>query len=166
MWIKNNNKGINVIEVIVIIALVGAMVAIAFLSVQASEKKTRDTKRISDIGQIGRLFYKECYQPSAGSAEYDLADIIDSILDKFPEQKKYLSNDLWDPKIGSKQKSYYTYRVSNDGKHCVIYANLEGDNETVTMPHASYPTMGGSSGVFTAQEAGVNGSKKYYQVSK
>ena len=75
------------IEVVVIIALVGAMIAIAFLSVQASEKKTRDTKRISDISQIGRLFYKECYRPSAGSREYDLADIIESILDKFPEQK-------------------------------------------------------------------------------
>jgi len=73
---------------------------------------------------------------------------------------------LWDPKAGSKQKSYYTYRVSSDGKHCVIYVNLEGDNETVTMPNASYPTMGGGSGVFVAQEAGVNGSKKYYQVSK
>ena len=165
MWIKSN-KGINVIEVIVIVALVFAMVAVSYLSVMASEKKTRDSERISDISQIGRLFYKECYTPAGGGGDYDLVDIFDEIMEIYPEQKKYISGDFIDPTVGSDEKSYYTYRVAEDGKHCVLFASLEGQNESITLPAIAVPTMGGRTGVFEATSEGVNGSKKFYQVSK
>lgn len=166
MGIKNNNKGINIIEVVVIIALVGVMMAVAFLSVQANEKKSRDTERISDIAQIGRFFYKECYLPKNGGGEYDLAQVLDKLLEKFPGQKKYLQGDLFDPKSGSKLMTNYKYNVTSDGQHCVLYANLEGANKTVTLPDIHRPTMGGKVGVFKAAEHGWNGGKKYYQISR
>jgi hypothetical protein len=56
------------------------------------------------------------------------------------------------------------YTVNNNGK-CAVYANLENQDEAVTLLNISTPTPGGGTGVLEATSAGWNDSSKYFQVS-
>lgn len=167
MGINVKNKGFSLIEVIVVVAVVGLLVGIATVSLGASKEKTRDTVRKSDVAQVGRFFTLGCYVPQAGGGEYDLNQIIDDLIAKYPEQKKFIpAGQILDPILGTELESYYKYRVTSDGEHCVLYTNLENSTEQVTLEDIAAPTFGGKTGVFEATTEGWNGSKKYYQISK
>jgi len=141
------------------------LLGIATISLAKSKEKTRDTIRKADISQIGRLLSLECYLPEQGGGSYDVANIIDALLKKYPKQINYLTGPLRDPN-STTAKTLYKYIVANDGKHCVLYTNLENETEITTLPNFTQPTMGGKIGVFEALEDGWNGSKKYYQMSR
>ncbi len=162
---KKNNYGFNLIEIIVVMLVVGLLLGIAAISLAKSKEKTRDTIRKADISQIGRLLSLECYLPKQGGGTYDIADIIDPLLKKYPKQINYLTGPLKDPKSKTRE-TLYKYIVTDDGKHCVLYTNLENETEITTLPDFTKPTMGGKIGVFEALEEGWNGSKKYYQMSR
>lgn len=162
-----NNKGFTLIEVLVVIAVVGTLIGIATMSLGASREKTRDTKRKADLSQVGRFFVLACYLPEAGAGEYDLDEIIDDLIAKYPEQRKFIpAGRIKDPKAGTESESMYKYIVTSDGEHCVLYANLENSTDPVTLNDIVTPTYGGKIGVFEAPTEGWNGSKKYYQISK
>lgn len=161
----NEKSGFTLIEVIVVLAVVALLIGIATVSLASSKEKTRDTVRKSDIAQVGRFLALGCYLPNSGGGEYDIAQIIAELRAKYPEQAKYMTGELKDP-LAQADKSGYKYNVTTDGKHCVLYANLENSSEPVTLPDISTPTMGGASGVFEAASDGWNGSAKYFQMSK
>jgi len=166
MGITSNNKAFNLIEIVVVAALVIMLIGIASASISISKKKTRDMQRKADISQIGRFFVLDCYLPESGGGEYDLSQITAELLEKKPDYAKYITDKIKDPLAASNNNSLYRYKVTDDGKHCVSYTNLENKSENVTLPDISMPTMGGGTGVFEASTPGWNKSKKYYQISK
>ena len=50
--IKNTKKGFTLIELLVVIAIIGILSSVVLASLSTARQKSRDAKRISDIGQI------------------------------------------------------------------------------------------------------------------
>jgi prepilin-type N-terminal cleavage/methylation domain-containing protein len=166
---KSRNKsyqqsGFTLMEtlvVMVIITIIASMMTVLIFKVR---EKARDMKRKADLTTIGRFFTASCYKPDAGAGTYDLADIIAEVKAKNEQYQKSFSGTIFDPKSGNQQKSNYIY-ILNADNHCCLYANLENDDEPVTISNISIPTPGAGAGVFLSNITGQNGSKKYYQIS-
>lgn len=162
---KKHISGFTLIEILVVIAIIGTLSTIIFISFRNIIPKARDAKRKSEITQMGRLLTGSCYLPDAGSGDYDLSVIIEELRMKYPQYSDALANIPKDPKSGTETESFYRYIVSDDGTKCALYANLENENEKVTLINISVPFPGGGTGVFQATSAGWNGTLKYFQVS-
>jgi hypothetical protein len=129
-------------------------------------KKSRDTKRKTELAQVGKFMAgSSCYVPSGGAGDYDIADLIDEVKAKYPQFAPVLSKTPKDPKSGTKTQSGYRYVLSPDKSKCAVYANLERADEEVTLPDLTEPTPGGRTGVLQAATAGPNGTDRYFQVS-
>jgi hypothetical protein len=103
--------------------------------------------------------------PNAGAGVYDIADLIAEYAVAYPQYASYVSRIPKDPSLSSSApNSLYMYTVNTSGK-CAVYANLENDNEAVTLTSISIPTPGGGTGVLSASADGWNGTPKYFQVS-
>ena len=50
--LKNTKKGFTLIELLVVIAIIGILSSVVLASLSTARQKSRDAKRISDIGQI------------------------------------------------------------------------------------------------------------------
>ena len=69
-----------------------------------------------------------------------------------------------DPRSGSDSESFYRYAVNASTSRCAVYANLENEEENVTLPGVTMPGPGNGQGVLQASTTGWNGSSKYFQV--
>lgn len=162
---KRRQKGFSLIELLVVIAIIGILGSIILSSVNSVRVKARDVKRKAEISSIGRLITVSCYLPSAGPGEYDLTDLIAELASSNPQYASYISRIPKDPSAPSSgTESLYMYTVDTN-KKCAVYANLENENEAVTLANISTPTPGGGTGVLEALADGWNGSPKYFQVS-
>lgn len=158
-------KAFSLIEILVVIAIIGVMAAVITVATSGARAKARDAKRKMDISQIGRFLAASCFLPASGGGEYDLLDVANQMVSQNPQYSAYLSQVPKDPKSGSDTQSNYRYLVTNDGKRCALAANLENENEPVTLPAISAPTAGGGTGVLNAANPGWNGTGKYFQIS-
>ncbi len=52
MSLKNRKGGFTLIELLVVIAIIGILSAVVLASLQTARAKSRDAKRVSDLGQI------------------------------------------------------------------------------------------------------------------
>lgn len=159
------NKGFSLIELLITIAIIGVIGTIAFVSLNGVREKARDTKRKNDIAQIGRFLALSCYEPNGGTGTYDLADLLEEIKVKFPQAQNFLAKAPRDPKIGTDSQTYYFYQYQSSDKKCVLYANLENQDEPITLINLSAPTPGGGSGVLQATSNGPNNTPIYFQYS-
>lgn len=157
--------GFTLIEILVVVAIIGVISTIVGVALFSARTKARDTKRRFEITQLGRFITQTCYVPNAGDGEYDLADLLAELRLKYPQSAGAMSQTPKDPKTGTATQSFYKYVVTNDGKQCALYANLENDGEPVTLTGLTAPTAGGGTGVLEASADGWNGSRKYYQIS-
>lgn len=161
-----NNKGFSLVEILVVIGIIGVLATIAFVTMGGTRDKARDTKRKHDLAQIGRFMSLSCYMPSGGPGTYDLVPLMEELKASKPQYSAFLKKVPKDPKSGTDTESFYRYTVSLDGSKCVLYANLENEEEEVTLGALSEPTPGGGTGVLDAGgAAGWNGSSLYYQIS-
>lgn len=152
------------IELIVVIAIVGVLATLAFVYLVGGRDKARDTKRKSDLAQIGRFLSLSCFTPTAGSGDYDLAVIANELLVRYPQYQSFMASIPQDPKTGNTSQTNYRYIVS-DNNQCALYANLENEAESVTLTEITSPTPGGGQGVFMAPAVGWNGTNLYFQFS-
>lgn len=161
---KNSKKAFTLIEILIVIAIIGILATIISISLFGARDKARDSKRKTEVSQIGRVLTMGCYMPDAGAGEYDLVPLAEEILTKHPDYRKYLSEIPRDPKTGTETESKYIYIVNTEGK-CAIYANLENSKESVTLIITS-PTPGGGTGAFEWPESPAwNGTDLYFQYS-
>lgn len=157
-------KGFTLIELLVTIAIIGILATIASVYLVGGRDKARDVKRKADLAQIGRFLSLSCFTPNAGAGDYDLADIASELIARYPQYQNFMAKVPQDPKMGSAAQSYYRYIVSEDSR-CALYANLEYEDESVTLTDITVPTPGGGQGVFASPSVGWNGTNKYFQFS-
>lgn len=157
--------GFTLIELLVVIGIIGILSSIVFVSLARTRYKARDTRRRSEISQIGRFFAAtNCFLPDSGPGDYDLADLFNEIKNKYPQQASFLKLPV-DPKTGNTSKTNYRYKVETSDR-CIIYTNLENENEKITLTNITTPSLGVGSGVLRSDEPGVNGTNIYFQYSK
>ncbi|MBD3282639.1 MAG: prepilin-type N-terminal cleavage/methylation domain-containing protein [Candidatus Portnoybacteria bacterium] len=156
-------RGFSLIEILVVIAIIGIIASIVMVSLFNARDKARDTKRKTDISQIGRFLTISCYLPSQGGGEYDLIDLADELIEKYPKYEKYIKKIPRDPRSGNNEESKYYYIVNEDGDKCALYANLENENEETDL-EINEPTAKGGTGVFEG-DPGWNGTSLYFQYS-
>jgi prepilin-type N-terminal cleavage/methylation domain-containing protein len=158
------NRGFTLIETLVVISIIGILASVIITSLLSARDKARDVKRKAEVSQIGRFLVMSCYNPDAGDGDYDLMPIAQELLAKNPQYSQFLKMIPRDPKSGSDTESGYRYIVSDNGTKCAIYANLENENDPVTL-NITAPTPKGGTGVLRATNSGPNGSPLYYQNS-
>src|SRR4030042_2524883 len=142
-----DRRAFTLIETLVVIAIIGIIATIVSTSLFSARNKARDVKRKAEISQIGRFFVLSCYFPDAGAGDYDLMTIANEYRAKNPQYSQYISVIPRDPKTGTDSESKYRYIVNDDGSKCALYANLENENEQVTLSIIQ-PTPKGGGGVF------------------
>lgn len=162
---QRDRRGFSLIELLVVIGIIALLATIVLFNTAFAGKKARDTKRKSDISQIGRFITLGCYQPDGNVTEIDLIDLASELVAKNPQYQKYFSSVPKDPRSGSDTASNYIYIVNNDATSCALYANLESKGEKVTLPNLTAPTPGGGQGVLQGSSAGFNNTKVYFQFS-
>ncbi len=76
--LKNRNSGFTLIELLVVIAIIGILSSVVLASLSTARQKSRDAKRVSDLGQVQlalELYFdaNQSYPvtaPIAGTANY------------------------------------------------------------------------------------------------
>lgn len=152
----------TLIETLVVVGIIAVLSTIVIIPLLGARDKARDTKRKSDLNQIGRFFSTSCFEPTGGEGTYDLAIIINEIKSRNPQYSNYIPK-IKDPKSGTDESSNYFY-IYGPNKKCALYANLENNNEPITLNIAA-PTPGGGNGVLRGETTGVNETKIYFQVT-
>ena len=151
-------------ELLIVIGIIGLLASVVFVFLGNTRYKARDTKRIFDIGQVGKfLFLGNCYVPSSGFGEYDLTEIMDELKTTYPQAQ--ILPTIKDPKSGTDSQSMYRYQITATEK-CIIYANLENPEEPVTLSGIVSPEAGRGTGVLVGTSLGANGTIIYYQYGK
>ena len=160
-----NQKGYTLLEIIIVIVIIATLTTIAIVTLSNVRKKARDTKRKHDVAYLGRFMSASCYLPNGGAGEYDLSDLVAELKTVNPKYAQYLKQVPMDPRTGTIIQTNYVYTVTSDGKHCALYANLENEEEKITLENLSDPTPGGGPGVLQGSSVGVNDTNIYYQYS-
>lgn len=160
---KARRSGFTLIEIIITIGILALLSTIVFVYTVGFLPKARDSKRKAEISEFGRALLISCYTPDAGPGVYDLGQLYPELLQKYPQISNYMAQIPHDPN-GNNSTTLYMYSV-NANKKCALYANLENNNEPVTLPGISAPGPGGGIGVLDTGVNGWNGSSKYFQVA-
>lgn len=160
----SEKRGFTLVEIMVVVVIIAVLSSLIFVSLTDTRGKARDAKRKQEVSQIGRFLTSSCYLPDGGEGEYDLVVLADEMLVKYPQYANYLSNLPRDPKTSTDIESKYIYTVNTLGTKCALYANLENENEQVTLSITN-PSPGGGTGVLRASSPGWNGTALYFQSS-
>ena len=164
MQFPQREKAFTLIETLIVVAIIGILAVVVISALSSGTDRARDAKRKTDITQIGRFLATSCYVPNAGVGEYDIADLVSELSVKYSQYAKFISQIPQDPSTGTDTQSNYKYIVNNS-RDCVIYANLENENESITLVNISSPTPGAGNGVLVSGTQGWNGSYNYFQIS-
>jgi len=157
--------GFTLIEILVVLGIIGILATIIFAALGGTRDRAYDARRKTEITQLGRLLSANCYIPNAGAGVYDFAPLVEELKIKYPQYANFLKKTPRDPRTGTETEAFYRYEVTPDGEDCIIYANLDNEDEPITLPTLVTPTPGGGTGVLEAESSGWNGTRVYFQVS-
>lgn len=156
--IKNTKKGFTLIELLVVIAIIGILSSVVLASLSTARQKSRDAKRISDVGQIQlalELFFdaSQSYPSTTpgvftgqDAAVQQLASASYAFLPKVPVP----------PPGASLTYIYHGITVANGTLDCSLNSCL-GYWIGVTLERPDNTTLATDADVTTIAPAGVNG---------
>lgn len=149
-----NKKGFTIVELLLVIAIIGFLASIVLASLQGARAKTRDARRMQDLGQIRTAlilyydFYNNWIEDNSGYGyqrdgqgwfNYVGGPYHESIVQAFIDSG-FLSTEIIDPTGGrsSDPTSGYAYMKYHCGTptKVYVYAKLE------TKPQSSTATDG------------------------
>jgi len=120
--INLNNYGFTVLELLVVISIIGILIAMGSVSYTTAQKKSRDSRRKSDLKAIQNAM-EECYSVNEGTYEtLGSGDLSGSIS---CSGNTVMSAIPTDPKSSS--TTYYYQVTDSDDDSYTIYADLEDD---------------------------------------
>ena len=171
MSFKSTKRGFTLIELLVVIAIIGILSSVVLASLSTARQKSRDAKRISDVGQIQLALelYFDANQsyPSTTPSGYTGADAAVKAL-----QGKAFLPQVPTPPAGS--AATYLYRgVQADGAECTgttsctSYAlgiDLERTDNTVLTTDADQTLGTVFYGALPSCTASTAGTEKCYDV--
>ncbi len=141
---KNKQKGFTLIELLVVIAIIGVLSSVVLASLNTARQKSRDARRIADLGQLRLAFElyfdtNRNYPPSPLTA----ASLV---------TPGYISAIPVDPLSTDAAPIPYLYATLGAGTVCNSYhlgAILEGTNSALNSdadaPATEVPCTGGGS---------------------
>lgn len=169
--LRLRGKGFSLIEILVVIAIIGVLSSISVVALARARVKARDTIRKTELNQLGRYVNAggsgiAQYIPATAPQGGDLLELIQAV--ETAQGSNMFRQKPYDPDFEEGgTESGYRYLLDGD-KNIAVYANLENDEEPVTLPTYAAPVPRGGSGAWKGTGAyaeGVNGTDKYYQVS-
>ena len=127
--IKKATKGFTLIELLVVIAIIGILSSVVIASMNSARMKSRDARRISDIGQIKTALelYFDSNQSYPSTAQ-GTAVLATSFIPRVPT----------DPQGGS-----YEYATSTTGSGYCLGAALEDVGNVALDNDADTESCGG-----------------------
>ncbi|MBN1585567.1 type II secretion system protein [Candidatus Uhrbacteria bacterium] len=124
-------RGFTVIELLVTVGIVAVLATVVLAATGSVRRKARDSRRKLELAQIGRFMAGgSCYSPDGGPGTYDLADLFGELTARYPQAKAMIPRVPRDPNGGSDERTLYSYILSDDGKNCALFANLENGGGT------------------------------------
>ncbi|OGZ08363.1 MAG: hypothetical protein A3C93_02760 [Candidatus Lloydbacteria bacterium RIFCSPHIGHO2_02_FULL_54_17] len=108
--LKNTKKGFTLIELLVVIAIIGILSSVVLASLSTARAKSRDAKRISDIGQIQlalELFFDTSQSYPSTTPTYGVAYTGDDAAVQLLTAKGFLPQT---PKPPSGTQATYAYK--------------------------------------------------------
>jgi len=157
--IKNTKKGFTLIELLVVIAIIGILSSVVLASLSTARQKSRDAKRISDVGQIQlalELFFdaSQTY-PSTTPTGYAGNDAAVKQLTAL----QFMPKTPVPPPGGSATYLYHGITVAGGAADCtgnsclgyIVGVQLERTDNTVLLSDADLTTTGGT--VFYGQSS-------------
>lgn len=150
--IKNTKKGFTLIELLVVIAIIGILSSVVLASLSTARQKSRDAKRISDVGQIQlalELFFDASQSyPSTTPGAYVGTDAAVQQLTAL----QFMPKTPTPPPGGSPNYIYHGITVAGGtldctGNSCLAYivgVQLERTDNTVLLTDADLTTTTGT----------------------
>jgi len=138
MSLKNSRKGFTLIELLVVIAIIGILSSVVLASLSTARMKSRDAKRVSDIGQIQlalELFFdaNQSYPSTTPTGSAGTATVQGAVA--LLATSKYIPQAPVPPAGGS---AYYIYRGIRTGSGATALTECGGLGANDTTACTSY----------------------------
>ncbi|HET8575276.1 MAG TPA: type II secretion system protein [Candidatus Paceibacterota bacterium] len=117
---NKNNKGFTLIELLVVIAIIGLLASVILASLSTAREKSRDARRLSDVGQIRIAL--EGYNDDHGGYPTSLSVLSPDYMTSVP--------------VDPSTQASYLYKSASSSAYC-LGTNLENHNNSALDQSAS-----------------------------
>ncbi len=136
----SKKHGFTLIELLVVIAIIGILSSVVLASLSTARAKSRDARRISDIGQIKMAL--EMYYDSTSTASYPLAAFGSAAASLAVLSPTYLPKFPLDPT----NTGNYTYEYAASTSAYILTADLERFDNVALVSDADNAAWTGING--------------------
>lgn len=160
-----NKKGFTLIELLVVIAIIGILSSVVLASLSTARAKSRDARRISDLGQIQLAL--ELYFDS--SSTYPVATFGAITTPLTVLAPTYMPRLPADPQ----NSGNYVYKYAGTATTYVLTADLERydnaalqtDADTTSFANLDGKSVNCDATTATAQPSGGSGGERCYDIT-
>ena len=133
------NRAFSLIELMIVIAIIGILTAAIMVNFSSAKAKSRDGKRISDLGNIQLAlaqYFDRCRQypdsspANSGFAQFDLSTQCPTISNQVVTFGDYIGTIPKDPTNDTTHK--YEYAVNHTHNAFILRATLEQNSSVLT----------------------------------